>query len=98
MKDAVIGALSRKRPRCNVAKGGRNKEAPPGKRVNTIEKTSPLKALPPPPPTAGETSRTTSNVGPTAPPTNVGPTAPPTSRTQTSIAERPTRVPDPLPQ
>lgn len=33
MKDVVIGALSRKRPRHNVTKGGRNKEAPLGKRA-----------------------------------------------------------------
>lgn len=89
MMDAVIGALSRKCPCHNIAKGGRSKEAPPGKRVNAIEKTSPLKALPSSPHTDGETSGTASVAGPAAPPT---------SRTQTSIGGRPTRVPDSLPQ
>ncbi|XP_024039154.1 uncharacterized protein LOC112097805 [Citrus clementina] len=57
MKDIVIGALTRKRRRLGAAKRDHNKEAPPGKRVNTAEQASPLKTLPHPPPArARETS------------------------------------------
>ncbi|XP_024047971.1 uncharacterized protein LOC112101545 [Citrus clementina] len=57
MEDIVIGALTRKCRRPGVAKRDHNKEAPPGKRVNTAEQASPLKTLPHPPPArAGETS------------------------------------------
>ncbi|GAY61975.1 hypothetical protein CUMW_214210 [Citrus unshiu] len=63
MKDAVIGALTRKRPRAHTAKHDQNKDAPSAKQVNIAEQVPPLRTLPLPPTKAGETTYYKAKVG-----------------------------------
>ncbi|XP_024046699.1 uncharacterized protein LOC112101037 [Citrus clementina] len=69
MKDAVIGALTRKRPRPHTAKHDQNKGALFAKWVNTAEQVPLLRTLPPPPTKAGESSGTTTDPNSPPPPT-----------------------------
>ena len=56
MEDAVIGALTWKRLRPQIAKRDQKKDAPTAKRMNVVQQVPPLKTLPPPPVKVGETS------------------------------------------
>lgn len=64
IKDVVVEALKRKRPRSGRAKGNSSKDAPPVKNPDTIEKVSPLKTIPPHLPKVSETSGVASDKGP----------------------------------
>ncbi|XP_024036826.1 uncharacterized protein LOC112096864 [Citrus clementina] len=71
MEDAVIGALTRKRPRPPTTKRDQSKDAPTAKRVNTVQQVLPLKTLPPPPAKVGESSGAATDPASSSPP--VGP-------------------------
>ncbi|XP_024039485.1 uncharacterized protein LOC112098097 [Citrus clementina] len=71
MEDAVIEALTRKRPRPQAAKRDQNKDAPTAKWVNVGQQVLPLKTLPPPPAKTGETSGAATDPASSSPP--VGP-------------------------
>ncbi|XP_024042870.1 uncharacterized protein LOC112099680 [Citrus clementina] len=71
MEDAVIGALTRKRPRPQTAKRDQSKDAPTAKRVNIVQQVPPLKTLPPHPAKVGETSGAATDPASSSPP--VGP-------------------------
>ena len=71
MEDAVIGALTRKRPRPHATKQDQNKYAPTAKRVNIVQQVPPLKTLPPPSAKVGETSGAATDPASSSPP--VGP-------------------------
>ncbi|KAK9201751.1 hypothetical protein WN944_016957 [Citrus x changshan-huyou] len=81
MKDAVIGALNRKRHRPQTTKRDQNKDAPTAKRTNIVQQVSPLKTLPPAPAKVGETS------GATTDPASSSPLVGPRSRLPDSRAE-----------
>ncbi|XP_052290829.1 uncharacterized protein LOC127900265 [Citrus sinensis] len=71
IEDAVIGALTRKRPRPQAAKRDQNKDAPTAKRANVVQQVPPLKTPPPPPTKVGETSGVAIDPASSSPP--VGP-------------------------
>ncbi|KAH9684650.1 hypothetical protein KPL70_013634 [Citrus sinensis] len=71
MEDAVIGALTRKRPRPQTAKRDQNKDAPTAKRVNIVQQVPPLKTLPPLHSKVKETSGAAADPASSSPP--VGP-------------------------
>ncbi|XP_052300142.1 uncharacterized protein LOC127903695 [Citrus sinensis] len=71
MEDAVIGALTQKRPRPQAAKRDQNKDAPTAKRANIMQQVPPLKTLPPPPAKVGETSGAATDPASSSPP--IGP-------------------------
>ncbi|XP_024036893.1 uncharacterized protein LOC127898792 [Citrus sinensis] len=71
IEDAVIGALTRKRPRPQAAMQDQNKDAPTAKRVNVVQQVPPLKTLPPPPVKVGETNKAATDLASYSPP--VGP-------------------------
>lgn len=69
IEDVVVEALKRKRPCSGRAKENLSKDAPPMKNLDTIEKVSPLKTIPPHLPKVSETSGAASDKGPaTSPP------------------------------
>ncbi|GAY59019.1 hypothetical protein CUMW_191360 [Citrus unshiu] len=71
MEDAVIGALTRKRSRPPTTKWDQGKDAPPAKRVNTVQQVLPLKTLPSAPAKVGESSGAATDPASSSPP--VGP-------------------------
>lgn len=68
----MIVALNKKRPHPNAAKQDHNKDAPPRKWANIVEKVSNLKTLLPPPTKTSETSGTASGADTVAAPPPVG--------------------------
>ncbi|XP_052290946.1 uncharacterized protein LOC127900341 [Citrus sinensis] len=68
MEDAVIGALTRKRPRPQTVKRDQSKDAPTAKRVNIVQQVPPLKTLPAPPAKVGETSGAATDHASSSPP------------------------------